>query len=193
MQLTTPQFDDDELELLRACLNSGWVTQGPMTQQFERLIAERHGVKHAMATTSCTAALHLATMALELGPGDEVVVPAFTWVTSAHCAEYVGAKAVFADIDLATYNLDPAALAAAITSRTKAVVAVHLFGLAAPMDEINAVASRHGLCGHRGRRLCHRHALQWRARRGPRTDRVLFLPSAQGRDDGRGRCRDNQR
>ena len=68
MQLTTPHFDDDELELLRACLNSGWVTQGPMTQQFERLIAERHGVKHAMATTSCTAALHLATMALELAP-----------------------------------------------------------------------------------------------------------------------------
>ena len=73
------------------------------------------------------------------------MVPAFTWVTSAHCAEYVGAEAVFADIDLATYNLDPAAVAAAVTSRTKAVAAVHLFGLAAPMDEINAVASRHGL------------------------------------------------
>ena len=70
--------------------------------RFEDLIAERHGVKHALATTSCTAALHLATMALGLKAGDEVIVPSFTWVTSAHCAEYVGAKAVFADIDLAT-------------------------------------------------------------------------------------------
>ena len=103
------------------------------------------GVKHALATTSCTAALHLAAMALDLKAGDEVVVPAFTWVTSAHCAEYVGASAVFADIDLATYNLDPAAFAAAITPRTKAVVAVHLFGLAAPMDEIRSIAHRHGL------------------------------------------------
>ena len=145
MQLTAPKFDESEIDLLRACLNSGWVTQGPMTQRFEELIAERHGVKHALATTSCTAALHLATMALDLEAGDEVVVPAFTWVTSANCAEYVGAKAVFADIDLATYNLDPAAFAAAITPRTKAVVAVHLFGLAAPMDEIRAIASRHGL------------------------------------------------
>jgi perosamine synthetase len=114
-----------------------------MTQRFEELIAQRHGVKHALATTSCTAALHLATMALGLTAGDEVIVPSFTWVTSAHCAEYVGARAVFADIDLATYNLDPAAFAAAITPRTRAVVAVHLFGLAAPMDEIRTIASRH--------------------------------------------------
>lgn len=145
MQLTAPKFDEAEIEQLRACLGSGWVTQGPMTQKFEGLIAERHGVKHALATTSCTAALHLATIALGLGPDDEVIVPAFTWVTSAHCAEYVGAKAVFADIDPGTYNLDPAAFAAAITPKTRAVVAVHLFGLAAPMNEIRAHASRHGI------------------------------------------------
>jgi dTDP-4-amino-4,6-dideoxygalactose transaminase len=145
MQLTAPKFDDAEIEQLRACLASGWVTQGPMTQKFEELIAKRHDVRHALATTSCTAALHLATMALGLRAGDEVVVPAFTWVTSAHCAEYVGAKATFADVDLATYNLDPAALEAAITPRTRAVVAVHLFGLAAPMNEIREIASRHGI------------------------------------------------
>jgi perosamine synthetase len=75
-----------------------------------------------------------------LGPGDEVIVPAFTWVTSAHSAEYVGAKPVFVDVDLSTYNIDPAVLESAITPRTKAIVAVHLFGLAAPMDEINAIA-----------------------------------------------------
>lgn len=145
MQLTSPKFDESEIEQLRACLDSGWVTQGPMTERFERLIAERHGVKHALATTSCTAALHLATMALGLKPGDEVIVPAFTWVTSAHCAEYVGARAVFADIELATYNIDPAALAAAVTPRTAAIVAVHLFGQAAPMDEIRTIAKQHGL------------------------------------------------
>ncbi len=145
MQLTAPSFDEDEIRSLRTCLESGWVTQGPITQEFERLIAARQQVAHALAATSCTAALHLATLALGLGPGDEVVVPAFTWITSANCAEYVGAKAVFADIDLASFNLDPAAFEAAITPRTKAVVAVHLFGLAAPMDEILAIARRRGL------------------------------------------------
>lgn len=145
MKITEPQFDKDELDLLRQCLDSRWVTQGPMTARFEQLFAARHGVEHALATTSCTAALHLAAMALELGPGDEVIVPAFTWVTSAHCAEYVGAKAVFADVDPATFNLDPAAVAAQVTPRTRAIVAVHLFGLPAPMDELLAIARRHGL------------------------------------------------
>lgn len=143
MNITEPSFDDSEIALLRECLNSKWVTQGPMTERFEKLISEKHAVVHAMACTSCTAALHLATLALKLGPGDEVIVPAFTWVTSAHSAEYVGAKPVFVDIDLSTFNIDPRALEAAITPRTKAVVAVHLFGLAAPMDEINALAKKH--------------------------------------------------
>jgi len=116
-----------------------------MTERFEKLIAENQNAAFAMACTSCTAALHLATAALGLGPDDEVIVPAFTWITSAHSAEYVGAKAVFADIDLATFNLDPRALEAAITPRTKAVVAVHLFGLSAPMDEIRAICSPRGI------------------------------------------------
>lgn len=145
MNITEPSFDESEIALLRECLNSKWVTQGPLTERFEKLIAERHQVKHALACTSCTAALHLATLALNLGPGDEVIVPAFTWVTSAHSAEYVGAKPVFVDIDLSTFNLDPEALRAAITPRTKAIVAVHLFGLSAPMDEINAIAKSHGI------------------------------------------------
>lgn len=145
LPITFPSFDDDEIANLRACLDSKWVTQGPFTKKFEDLFAARHQVRHALATTSCTAALHLATAALDLGPGDEVVIPAFTWVTSAHCAEYVGARAVFADISLDTFNFDPAALAAAITPRTRAVVAVHLFGLAAPMKEILALADKHGV------------------------------------------------
>lgn len=145
MNITEPSFDEAEIALLRECLDSKWVTQGPLTERFERLIAEKHDVKYALACTSCTAALHLATMALKLGPGDEVIVPAFTWVTSAHSAEYVGAKPVFVDVDLSTYNIDPERLEAAITPRTKAIIAVHLFGLAAPMDEILAIARPRGI------------------------------------------------
>src|SRR5437867_1309954 len=95
LSITFPKFDAAELANLQACLDSKWVTQGPFTRKFEELFAARHQVPHALATTSCTAALHLATTALNLGPGDEVIIPAFTWVTSAHCAEYVGARAVF--------------------------------------------------------------------------------------------------
>jgi dTDP-4-amino-4,6-dideoxygalactose transaminase len=145
MKLASPLFDEAEIDLIRRCLASGWVTQGPLTQRFEELVGLRHSAKHAIATTSCTAALHLAVAALDLRPGDEVIVPALTWVTSAHCAEYVGARPVFADIDLATYNLHPEALAAAITPRTRAVVVVHLFGLAADMDAILAIARRHDI------------------------------------------------
>lgn len=145
INITEPSFDETEIELVRAVLASKWVTQGPMTERFEKMIAANQKAAFAMACTSCTAALHLATMALGLGPEDEVIVPAFTWVTSAHSAEYVGAKAVFADIDLATFNIDPKALEAAITPRTKAVVVVHLFGLAAPMDEIRAICAPRGI------------------------------------------------
>jgi dTDP-4-amino-4,6-dideoxygalactose transaminase len=145
MNITEPSFDENELRLLGQCLDSRWVTQGPMTARFEQRFAQRHHVAHALATTSCTAALHLASLALGLKAGDEVIVPAFTWVTSAHCAEYAGARAVFADVDLGTFNLDPDSARAAITTRTRAIVAVHLFGLAACMDEIRALAKEHGL------------------------------------------------
>lgn len=145
ISITEPSFDDTEVDMVRAVLDSKWVTQGPMTERFEARIAANQHARHALACTSCTAALHLAAMALNLGPGDEVVVPALTWITSAHAAEYVGARAVFADIDLSTFNIDPAALEAAITPRTKAVVAVHLFGLAAPMDEIRAICAPRGI------------------------------------------------
>jgi len=143
--ITAPSFDEHEIEMVRAALDSGWVTQGPMVSRFEKAMAEVHDVKYALACTSCTAALHLAGLALELAPGDEVIVPAFTWITSAHTAEYCGARAVFTDIDLATYNIDPAALERAITPRTRAVVAVHLFGLAAPMDELRAICEPRGI------------------------------------------------
>jgi perosamine synthetase len=145
MNITEPHFNEEEIRLIEEVLNSRWVTQGPKTAEFESLFASRHRLQYALATTSCTSALHLSTLALQLQPGDEVVVPAFTWLTSAHSAEYVGAKAVFADVDLVTFNLDPTALEAAITPRTRAIVVVHLFGKAAPMDEIMAIAQRQKL------------------------------------------------
>ncbi|HEV3262033.1 MAG TPA: DegT/DnrJ/EryC1/StrS family aminotransferase [Gemmataceae bacterium] len=145
LPITRPSFGREEVAAVEKVLDSGWVTQGPMTAEFERAFAGRHGVAHALATTSCTAALHMSVLALGIGPGDEVVVPAFTWVTSAHCAEYAGARAVFCDIDPTTFNLDPAALDAAVTPRTRAVIAVHLFGLAADLDAVRHTARCHGL------------------------------------------------
>ncbi len=145
MNITSPKYDNHEIELVKECLESGWVTMGPFVNRFETEFALRHKINHALATTSCTAALHLATMALGLGPGDEVIVPAFTWVTSAHCAEYVGARVRFADVEPDTFNLDPDAFEAAITPRTRAVVVVHLFGLAARMDRILEICNNHGL------------------------------------------------
>lgn len=145
MLITSPHFDEAEVDAVRECLASGWATQGPRTEEFERLVGELHRAERSIATTSATTALHLCTAALELGPGDEVIVPAFTWITSANAAEYVGARAVFADVSPETFNADPASLEAAITPRTRAIVAVHLFGLAAEMDEILALARRHDL------------------------------------------------
>lgn len=143
--LTKPKFDDEEIELLKKCLSSGWVTQGPFTMEFERLFRERHKVKYALAVSSCTAALHLAVIAMGLKKGEEVVVPAFTWVTSASCVEYVGGKVVFADVELDTFNLDPQALEYAITENTKGIIVVHLFGQSAKMDEIKSIANKYGL------------------------------------------------
>lgn len=143
--LTRPVFGDEEIALLRQCLQSGWVTQGPLTRRFEEMFAERHEVRHALACANCTAALHIAALALELGPGDEVIVPSFTWVTSAHAAEYVGARAVFCDVDASTYNVDVGSLEAAISPRTRAVMPIHLFGLSADMGSVERVAGRHGL------------------------------------------------
>lgn len=145
LPLTRPDFDQSDVDSVAQCLASGWVTQGPATQRFERLVAERHAAPYALATTSCTAALHLATMALGLGPGDEVIVPAFTWVTSVHSVEYVGATPVFVDVDPNTFNIDAGAIRAAVTPRTRAIVAVHLFGLPADMDAIMEIARDHGL------------------------------------------------
>ncbi|MBQ9361178.1 MAG: DegT/DnrJ/EryC1/StrS family aminotransferase [Lachnospiraceae bacterium] len=143
--ITRPYFDEIEINNIRECLASGWVTQGPMVSRFEKKFMELHGGDNAMAVSSCTAGLHLAVISLGIGAGDEVLVPAFTWVTSANCVEYTGARAVFVDVDYRTFNIAPKEIEAHITSRTKAIVVVHEFGKAAPMDEIMGIADKYGL------------------------------------------------
>lgn len=120
--IALPSTGEEEWLALRESIESGWLSQGPKVAAFEKAFAARHQVDHALATTSCTTALHLALAALNIGPGDEVIVPAFTWVATANVVIYCGATPVFVDVDPLTYNMDMALLAAAITPRTKAVI-----------------------------------------------------------------------
>lgn len=143
--LTHPYFDEKEIQLVKECLDSCWVTQGPMTQRFEELFKEKHGGTYAVAVSNCTTGLHMAMRALGIGNGDEVLVPAYTWITSANCIEYVGAKTVFVDVDYHNFNIDPGKIEASITERTKAIVVVHEFGCAAPMKEIMEIARKYSL------------------------------------------------
>lgn len=143
--ITKAIFDETDLALIQEPLKSGWVVQGPFVKDFEARFSEFTEAKHSIASSSCTTALHLAVAALGLKPGDEVLVPAFTWVATANCVEYMGAKPVFVDIDLETFNIDPDKIEAKITPRTKGIIPVHLFGLAADMGRVMEIAKRHRL------------------------------------------------
>jgi dTDP-4-amino-4,6-dideoxygalactose transaminase len=143
--VTKPYLGEEEAQAVTECLQSGWVVQGPRVAEFEQQWARIVGVDHATATTSCTTALHLALLGVGVKPGDEVIVPAFTWISTANAVEYCGARPVFVDIDLRTFNLDPAHVEDKITPRTKALLPVHQFGLSADMDALNAVARKYGL------------------------------------------------
>jgi perosamine synthetase len=143
--ITRPYFDRSEAEAVAAVLESGWVSQGRRVEEFEAAVAGYVGARYAVATTSCTTALHLALLASGVGEGDEVLVPAFTFVATANAVEYCRARPVFVDIEPDTFNMDPVQLEARITPRTRAIIPVHLFGLAANMNAILDVARRHGL------------------------------------------------
>lgn len=138
--ISLPSTGHEEWEAVKEPIMSGWLTSGPKVRAFEEAFAKRHGVKHALAVTSATTALHLALVALDIGPGDEVIVPAFTWVSTANVVLHQGAEVIFCDVDSTTFNIDPKELAQKITSKTKAIMAVHLFGLCADMDAIKLAA-----------------------------------------------------
>lgn len=140
-----PILGEEEQEAVRQVLSGHMLTHGPRCAEFESRFAKMIGVKHAITTSSCTTALHLALLAAKVGPGDEVIVPAETHVATAHTVEHCGARPVFIDVDRATGNVTAEAVEAAITPRTKAVTVVHYLGLPCDMDAVAAVAHRHGI------------------------------------------------
>ncbi len=143
--LSRPSFGEAERAAIQGPLERGWVVQGPEVAAFEREFAAWVRVPSAIATTSCTTALQLAAETMGLRPGDEVIVPAFTWIATASAIEHAGGRAVFCDVSLETWNLDPASLERAIGPRTVGIVAVHLFGRLAPVDAVLEIARVHRL------------------------------------------------
>ena len=144
-----PYFDNKETEAVASVLESGWLTQGPRVAEFEKAVADFTQVRFTRATTSCTTALHLALLASGIQPGDEVIVPSFTYIASANAVEYAGAKPVFVDINPDTFNIDPEKivdyLEKAGKAKAKGIIPVHLFGLAADMNPVMEIARQYNL------------------------------------------------
>lgn len=137
--ISLPCTGEEEWQAVREPIMSGWLTQGSKVAAFEQAFAEYHGVKHALATSSCTTGLHLILAAMGIGPGDEVIVPAFTWVATANVVLYCGATPVFADVIPDTYNIDPNDVKRKLSPKTRAVIAVHLFGLCADVEALISI------------------------------------------------------
>jgi perosamine synthetase len=143
--LSGPELGAREEELVLEVLRSGRLSLGPMGERFERAFADFLGVEDAVAVSSGTAALHLGVRQLGWGPGDEVITSPFTFVASANCLLYEGAKPVFVDVDPVTLDIDPGAAAAAVTERTKGLLPIDIFGWPAAWPELEALAAKHGL------------------------------------------------
>lgn len=143
--ISRPLIDDEEKNAVLAALSSGQLAQGPRVREFEEHFAEWTGMRYAVATTSGTTALHVALLAHGIGPEDEVITTSFSFVASANCALYVGARPVFVDIEPETFTLDPQRIEACITPRTRAIVVVHLFGQTCDMSAIKRIADAHNL------------------------------------------------
>jgi dTDP-4-amino-4,6-dideoxygalactose transaminase len=140
-----PYLGPEEEAAVLEVLRSGWISQGPKVAEFEKRFAAYVGAAEAVAVSSCTAALHLTLLAAGIQPGDEVICPSLSFIATANAIVHAGATPVFADIDLASYNLDPARVEEAITPRTRAILAVHQVGLPCALRELNGIAQRHGL------------------------------------------------
>jgi perosamine synthetase len=146
LPVAAPLLAGNEKAYVMDCLESTWISStGAYIDRFEAAFASFCGAKHAISCSNGTTALHLALMALGVGPGDEVIVPTLTFVATANAVSYCGAKPVFIDSEPDTWNLDPAQIEARITPRTKGIIAVHLFGHPADMGEVSTIARRHGL------------------------------------------------
>lgn len=143
--ITTPCLGEEEALAAHETILSGWITQGPKVAEFERLVADYCRTEHAVAVSNCTTALHLSLLTLGVGPGDEVICPSMSFIATANSIRHCGATPIFADVDRATYNLDPAAVEQAITRRTKAILVVHQIGLPLDMDRYNALGQKHGV------------------------------------------------
>ena len=143
--ITKPALTEEEARAPFESITSGWVTQGPKVAEFEKAVATYVGAQQGIATTSCTTGLHLALAAIGVGPGDEVIVPSFTFIASANAILYTGATVVFCEIDPRTYNADPSDIEKRITRRTKAIMPVDQIGLACDIGAINEIAKRHGV------------------------------------------------
>src|SRR5215472_5594796 len=136
---------EEEVQAAAEAIRSGWLTMGPRTFEFERRFAEYVGAPHAIAVSSCTAALHLALEALSIAPGDEVLIPTTTFTATGEVVCYLGATPVLVDVEPVTMNLDPDDATRRITSRTKAIIPVHLAGLPCDMRQIHKLAANSGL------------------------------------------------
>src|SRR6478672_1213036 len=145
INLSAPWIDERDEELVLEVLRSGHLSLGPTGPRFEALLAEAVGAPYCAAVSSGTAGLHLCMRLAGVGPGDEVITSPYSFVASANCAIYEGATPVFADIDPETLNIDPAAVEAAVTPRTRAVVAVDIFGYPAEYDELIPLCEEHGI------------------------------------------------
>ena len=143
--LARPDIREEDIDLVNEVLRSGMLVQGPFVQKLEEAFADYHNVKHAIAVSNGTATLHLALKVLGIGPGDEVIVPAFSYVATANVVELVGATCVFVDIDKTSFNLDVKEIEQKITSKTKAIIPVHEFGLACDIETVCAIARKYKL------------------------------------------------
>jgi perosamine synthetase len=143
--IAIPLLENEEADAAREAVLSGWVSQGPQVAAFEREFAALVGAPHACAVSNCTTALHLALTAANIGPGDEVITVSHSFIATANCIRYCGAIPVFVDIDLATYNVDPAFAADAITPRTRAIVVVHQMGMPCDLGSLVPLARSYGL------------------------------------------------
>jgi dTDP-4-amino-4,6-dideoxygalactose transaminase len=140
-----PTLGEEEAEASRKTILSGWITQGPRVAEFERAFSAYAGAAAAAAVSNCTTALHLALLALGIGPGDEVVCPSMSFIATSNAIVHTGATPVFADVDPQTYNLDPESARAAISTRTKAILVVHQLGLPADIDRFIALGREFGV------------------------------------------------